>query len=427
MSSVVRPASSTGLAILAAIVGSMAIRGALMAAGTGAFDDPDNYLPLAQSLAAGQGLSLNGRPTAYRPPLYPLLLAPFLTLTRERALTGIAIFHLALGGATVALTAVAARRWGLTRWRVIAAAWVVAIDPGLAWQSRFVMTETLTAFLIASALAALTIPRWRGSLLGGAILGLASLSRPSVLPGAVLTFLGGLLVGPGVHRDRLARCASMALALLVVLSPWAFRNVLIFGEPVWTTTHGGYTLALANNEVYYRNVLNGPPGGVWTGHDQWLWWDSVNRETSGMSEPQADRFLRNRVVRLAVAQPLTFLRAGLERLTRFWSLAPAAAVYSPIVRRATAVWTLPLWIALGLGLVRRSLWQWPQIAAPLLIAGLSLVHAFFWTDLRMRAPIVPAIALIAASAALPAWRSARESRRSGHGNAGSGSMLETRT
>ena len=66
-----------------------------------------------------------------------------------------------------------------------------------------------------------------------------------------------------------------------------------------------------------------------------------------------------------------------------------------------AVWTLPLWIALGLGLARRSLWRWPQIAAPLLVAGLSLVHTAFWTDLRMRAPIVPAIALVAASAALP--------------------------
>ncbi len=150
------------------------------------------------------------------------------------------------------------------------------------------------------------------------------------------------------------------------------------------------------------------------GHDQWLWWDSVNRETSGMSEPRADRFLRNRVVALAIAQPLTFLRAGLQRLGRFWSLAPAVAVYSPSLRWATAVWTLPLWIALGLGLARRSLWRWPQIAAPLLVAGLSLVHTVFWTDLRMRAPIVPAIALVAASAALPPlpWGSDRRQAES---------------
>ncbi len=34
----------------------------------------------------------------------------------------------------------------------------------------------------------------------------------------------------------------------------------LFGEPVWTTTHGGHTLALANNPVYYAEVVNGPAG-----------------------------------------------------------------------------------------------------------------------------------------------------------------------
>ena len=48
--------------------------------GRGAFDDPDNYLPLARSLAAGDGFALKGRLTAYRPPLYPMLLAPSIAI-----------------------------------------------------------------------------------------------------------------------------------------------------------------------------------------------------------------------------------------------------------------------------------------------------------------------------------------------------------
>ena len=108
--------------------------------------------------------------------------------------------------------------------RVIAATWIVAIDPVLAWQSRFIMTETLTAFLIASALAALTMPRCAGSVLGAAFLGLASLSRPSMLPGAVLVVIAGLLVVLADASDRLARCGTMALTLILVLSPWAIRN-----------------------------------------------------------------------------------------------------------------------------------------------------------------------------------------------------------
>ena len=263
------------------------------------------------------------------------------------------------------------------------------------------MTETLTAFLLVAALAALTLPRRLGAVLGGVLFGLAGLARPSMLPGAVLTIMAALAIRPAAAKERLADGLLMALSLLAVLAPWAVRNAVVFGVPVLTTTHGGYTLALANNEVYYRDVLNGPPGRVWTGHDQWLWWDSVNRDTSGMSEPEADRFLRQRVVRLALEQPVTFLLP----VSSGWSVSgaclPRLAVYSPVVRLATTLWTVPLWAALLLGLFRRSLWRWPQVAAPLAILGLTAVHSLYWTDLRMRAPIVPAIALVAAGAMPP--------------------------
>jgi hypothetical protein len=219
-----------------------------------------------------------------------------------------------------------------------------------------------------------------------------------MLPGFVLTILGACFTGPGTRRERVIRCLVLALAMTAALIPWAARNAWVFGIPVWTTTHGGYTLALANNEVYYRDVLNGPPGAVWTGGEQWGWWDSVNRATEGMTEPEADAFLRNTVWKLAANQPGTFFHACVSRLARFWSPAPAIGVYSPAIRWATALWTLPLWIALALGLFRRQLWKWPQVAAPLCVIGLTLVHTLYWTDLRMRAPIVPAIALIAAGA-----------------------------
>ena len=46
---------------------------------------------------------------------------------------------------------------------------------------------------------------------------------------------------------RLRRAAEIVVGVALVLSPWAARNVRALGEPVWTTTHGGYTLALATN------------------------------------------------------------------------------------------------------------------------------------------------------------------------------------
>ena len=84
---------------------------------------------------------------------------------------GIAVLHAALGAATVLLTALAARRWGLGPARVLLAAAIVALDPVLVAQSRMVMTETLAAFLLAASLAALGQPGRRGAALGGMALG----------------------------------------------------------------------------------------------------------------------------------------------------------------------------------------------------------------------------------------------------------------
>jgi 4-amino-4-deoxy-L-arabinose transferase-like glycosyltransferase len=380
--------------ILLAVV----LRGAVMAWKPGAFDDPDNYLPLAQSLASGDGFVLKGRATAYRPPLYPLMLAPMVASTGEASFIGIALLHLALGAGTVWLTATAARGSGLSRNRALFAAVIVACDPLLVWQSRSVMTETPTAFLLALGFAGLCRPGTWGPALGGAGLGLAALCRPSVLPGTLLTIAAAAIARPGSSTARLVRAGLMGSAVLIVLSPWMIRNFVQFGEPIWTTTHGGYTLALANNPVYYREVLDGPPGRVWTGHDQWIWWDSVNRTTTGMSEPQADRYLRDEALKLARAEPASFGRASLARLAHFWAVAPAAAVYPAPARWATLIWTIPLFLALAIGLFQPRAWAWPQVCAPLAILGLTMVHAFFWTDLRMRAPIVPAIALVAAAA-----------------------------
>jgi 4-amino-4-deoxy-L-arabinose transferase-like glycosyltransferase len=374
---------------------------------SGAFDDPDNYVPLARSVAEGNGFIQQGRPSAYRPPLYPLMLAPLASNTGELLFAAIALLHIVLGAGTVWLSAKAALGWGLSASRANLAALIVACDPVLLWQSRSVMTETPTAFLLALAFAALCRPAWQGPLLGGIAFGLASLCRPSVLPGTLLAIAAAAIARPGPAAARLARATILAVSALLVLSPWMIRNLVVLGEPIWTTTHGGYTLALANNPVYYRDVLNGPPGRVWTGHEQWLWADSITRETASMSEPDADRYLRNQAIGLARQRPGDFAHATIARLGHFWSVVPAASVYPAPARIATFLWTAPLFLSLAMGLFQPSVWSWPRIAAPLAILGLTVVHAFFWTDLRMRAPIAPAIALIAASASLsPLTRSA---------------------
>src|SRR5690606_38740926 len=66
---------------------------------------------------------------------------------------------------------------------------------------------------------------------------------------------------------------------------------------------------------------------------------------------------------------------------------------------AVAAFYLLWWLAIGYGIWRqgRRLLSTPWAAGLLLAVSLTAVHAVYWSNLRMRAPAVPWLALVAAS------------------------------
>src|SRR5205814_9425431 len=62
---------------------------------------------------------------------------------------------------------------------------------------------------------------------------------------------------------RLANVAGLVVAAAAVMSPWAIRNYRVFGKPVVTTTHGGYTLLLGNNSSFYEWLERDETGLPW--------------------------------------------------------------------------------------------------------------------------------------------------------------------
>src|SRR6185437_16032860 len=93
----------TGLwVVVIALLGFLA-RLAASAPVHGPLDDPDNYLVLARGLAEGHGFVWQGRPTAYRPPVYPLVLAPLVAILGDGMPLqwGIAVLHATLGAFTI--------------------------------------------------------------------------------------------------------------------------------------------------------------------------------------------------------------------------------------------------------------------------------------------------------------------------------------
>jgi hypothetical protein len=221
----------------------------------------------------------------------------------------------------------------------------VLIDPILLWQSTLVMTET-----IATALVAMVWWWWvvqicrvrdcppettmaspvRSYLLDAFVLGvlltLCILCRPTFLVwaamiAACLPFLG--------HVHRTGRMAMLAVTLGIValsVGAWTLRNVAAIGHPVWGTTHGGYTLLLANNESFYDYLENKPVEPPWRRHA----WQPDEFFAEYQALPRSgDEWADDQVAYAAAettiaSRPNMFWHSCWIRMTRLWQPFPHA-------------------------------------------------------------------------------------------------------
>lgn len=369
--------------------------------------DPDAYRQLATRLVETGTYGLQpDRPTAFRPPLYPLLLAPLIAVSPDARLA-IALFHVLLGTATAAAAVQLGRLARLGR-ASIGAGLLVACDPLLMHQATLVMTETLAALLSVLLVIALhrTVESHRLTVAFGTglVVGLAILCRPTYLAGLPLV-LAALVFYASKPPDRWAKPALVLLGTVLALAPWILRNAIQLGAPIATTTHGGYTLWLANNPSYYAYLKRPGPKLPWAASEL----DDEQRamfRAAGGREPVADKAATQAALTAIRQQPRMFVYSSLVRVGQFWSPLPNALTLdeSPArraARYAVAVWYVALYAAVAIGVVRRrrellkSPWLWSLV----LVATFMGVHTFYWSNLRMRAPLMPLVAVLAAGAA----------------------------
>ena len=384
--------------------------------------DIDAYLEIARNLLDGAGFARGQPPfvTAYRPPLYPLLLAAVQGVGGTPVAMG--VVQALWGTATVWMTLRCGATLGWGNHRFLAAL-CVAGDPLLMQYTILPMTETLCAGLVIATmwnecvLQQVSVPqgtlRLRHQFLTGMLWGLLCLSRPTFLAAAGLAGVLKLAcdrVQSWPLRGSLLRIAVWGAGLVVCISPWVIRNTLVFGKPIVATTHGGYTLLLANNPVFYAEVVQQPRGTVWSGASLARWQAQLEAEmqAAGIAEHDEvarDHWMQQRARTHIREQPQLFLQACLWRAMRFWDFAP----WVPGTRLRHLLWGVVLLYALvSVGLIvslsislyslrtdwRSVLCAWPLWAIPLVLFA---AHLFYWTDMRMRAPVIPLLTLSSAA------------------------------
>jgi hypothetical protein len=377
--------------------------------------DRDNYLLLAENLLAGNGYcSMPGQPTAYRPPLYPLLVAVCL---KVGGFAAIGVVQVLLGAATVWLTWLMANRCRLSRRTCLLAGLFVAVDPLLIEYTTQAMTETLSTFLV-TLLVLTTLQSGREipkAVLIGFVFGMAALCRPSIwafggLAAAcwlIRNVRGGLARSHSTPRADLSfvpvSCACLA-AVAITVSPWVIRNARQFGRPILMTTHGGYTLLLANNETFFDEVVASESAKTWRADSLTDWQIEQDRRLASLGIAKTDEVSRDAALsRLAkdwiINNPLKFIRCGVLRLQRFWACRPSesAGVPSWLIQIIGAYYLGVMTMA-AIGLVQwRNRWLdcW---TVPTIVLSLTLVHSVYWSNARMRAALVPVISLATAAA-----------------------------
>ena len=396
--------------------------------------DPDAYAAIAETLARTGvfGVTTTGGhtfPTAFRPPLYPFVLSWFLA-NGKLASAAVAALHTLFGTVTVLCTFLASRSLlpesGRFRADIVAAGLVV-VDPILLQQSTLVMTETLATMIASLVLWWWACHRESFSPVGsavvlGVLLAIAYLCRPTFLVWAALLCVC-LAVAKTSHsadwRWRLAHSAIAAGILSLAVGPWMARNVRAVGHPVWATTHGGYTLLLGNNPLFYDYLRDGEPATVWDADrffvayshrydadptTESFWkrdWDAPGVITANATEHDDDQLAYEAARATIAREPGTFLWSCVVRVYRLWSPLPHHTEdRSWIAVVAIGLYYGCLYVAILAGLwklgrefLRPSWW-----VIPTLVLTLTLVHAVYWSNIRMRAPVIPSLAIVAAAA-----------------------------
>jgi 4-amino-4-deoxy-L-arabinose transferase-like glycosyltransferase len=409
--------------LLGLFVLTLVVRGGALVLIPGALaDDPDGYRRLAENLLEHRTFGDGRAPTAYRPPLYPLVLTACVALGKFSRLA-IGILHLGMGLATVWLVFHLGRRWGLGHYPAALAAALVACDPILLAQSAQVMTETPATLLAVVALISLTAageqPSAGRAAVAGGCLALAGLCRPGLL---IWTVAAGVILA-ALSRSwpmRLKVLGGFTVAAVLVVSPWAIRNCVRFGRPVVSTTHGGYTLLLGNNPFFYEYLRSGAWGTVWDADEldssRTIPGDELDDELE--AELEADRRAYAEAWANIRREPEMFFCSCLVRTGRLWSPLPHQLDEEEGMLRRLARYTVGLWYLAELSLAAVGLWVLFRRGRRgwlwgLLLAGcLTAVHTVYWSNMRMRAPLIPVVALAAAAAIcrMPSGRRARSGR-----------------
>jgi 4-amino-4-deoxy-L-arabinose transferase-like glycosyltransferase len=373
--------------------------------------DELQYQEIAANLAEGRGFMLYEKPTSWRPPLYPFVLSIVYRAAGTTDPVAARVFQAGLSLVNLLLVYLLGRRLFGERVGLGAAA-IFAFYPSFLFYNNHLLTEGLFTFLltVTAYLLAVYLDSRRALILAlaGASLGLTVLTREILLPMvAVMALLAGHVTGWRPPRWA-AHVAALAVAFLVVVTPWAVRNTRLQETFTLVATNGGIVF-------YEGNYEHTPLDRPWRAHalDADL---KVRRLLpEGLTEGQRQKVAVQRGLQFMRDHPGLTLHRALVKMANVWGLEREVVGvllkgdYGPLGRTATLlvcgaifgvyIATILAGVA-GLSFAVAS--PGPLRTFHLVIAVLAvfvtLAHAPAFGHPRFHLPLMPLFAIYAAHA-----------------------------
>ena len=318
---------------------------------------------------------------AYRTPGYPWLIAACAGNVRA-----VRLVQAGLDTSTVLCIYLLARQFLGARGSLVAAG-LVSANPFLIYFSGLILSETLFTAMLAWGMYLLVRQRARGLSLGVMLLALSVLVRPSALGLVVLLAAGAAWRQGWVSVAR--HVGFAALAVVLVLAPWAYRNARHpeLRSWIWTTTNSGITT--------YDGFHEGATGAS----DQKPFVQEMRTLLSRMDEVERDDFLSRQAHQWIQAHPAQSLKLMGVKILRTWSPVPLSSEYGGkwFYVLVGLCYSAPFDILILLGLWKGDLSKTAKVLLLLPAIYFTGIHALSVGSLRYRIPIEPPMAVIAGS------------------------------
>ncbi|MFK7821524.1 MAG: hypothetical protein AB8G99_22610, partial [Planctomycetaceae bacterium] len=115
-------------------------------------------------------------------------------------------------------------------------------------------------------------------------------------------------------------------------------------------------------------------------------------------EVAVDRWMYDRAKSNIRSDPSSFVAACVVRVRRLWNFTPLVEQQSRVVTWAMRVFYVVVFFGVVLSALRRSPdgVRWYFLVAGSMLLAFTLVHLLYWSNTRMRAPLMVPIALLSA-------------------------------